>query len=101
MSFGCGQHDGGRPFRGARDHDRDVVAVQTGHEIVDAAQGLVALAENENRKTLAGESPGPVHQLGRTHRFGVDARGLLQFQRGFLRHRETNAASDDEQIAHA
>ncbi len=94
--FGCGQHDGGWPFRGARDDDRDAVAVETCHQIIDAAQGFVALAENENWKTIPGERPGPVHELGRTHRFGVDAGGLLQFQRGFLRHRETNAASDDE-----
>ena len=49
-------------------------------------------------KSVAGQRPGPVHQLGGAQRLRMDAAGLLELERGFLRDREADAAADDEEV---
>ena len=49
-------------------------------------------------KSLAHQCHGAVFDLGCAERFGVQSAGFLELERGFLRHAETEAARDHEQV---
>jgi hypothetical protein len=82
-NFGAGYQDIGayaREFRGQR---------------FDVGEGLVVLGEREHRKSPAHQRERPVPELGRAERLCMQAAGLLELERGFLRDAEAEAARHD------
>src|SRR5262245_41472251 len=70
--------------RARRDH-RYSALLEPRHELGNAAERLIALAEDEHGKIGPGERQRTMHQLGSTERLRMQAGRLLELQGSLLR----------------